>query len=338
MKGKKTEDRRQKSEVRIQRAEGRGQRAEFRSQNGGRNLGRWMALLAVALAAGCAAPKPQFTDADWVSHTTTGRGCYERGDYRRGGEAFERAQRRARALDDADALAISAVNRSVCLLAEGKAEEARAGIDEALADPRTSPSRRAELQAAGARAELALGQPDEASKRAEAALQLRPAPVTRAQALLAKSAAALANNDPAQATQTLQEGLSAGGWRQLSAAIQAEHAARRAEIAAAEKRSADAMGLQDEAARLWKNAGRLPEMGRALAEAGRQAKAADNLAEASDRFWRAARSLWALGLQPEAVRVLEEGVACAEELKDEAVGKRMAELFVTFKAGKRPSK
>ena len=73
----------------------------------------------------------------------------------------------------------------------------------------------------------------------------------------------------------------------------------------------------------------------ALAEAGRQARAAGNLPGACDRLYRASRSQWAQGLQAEAVRTLEEGVACAEELKDEAMGKRMAELFVTYKDGKR---
>lgn len=324
--------------MRKEKSDVRSQSSEFRGQAGGQNLGPWMALLSVVLAGGCAAPKPQFTDADWVSQTTTGRGCYERGDCRRGADAFGRAQQRARALDDANALAVSAVNRAVCLLAEGKAEEARAGIDEALADPRISQPRRAELLAAGARAELALGQPDEAVARADGALELAPAPATRAQALLAKSAAALAKADPAQAVKALEDGLSAGGWSRLPATIRAEYAERRAEIAVAEKRPADALELQDEAAGLWKNAGRLPEMARALAEAGRQAKAAGKPAEACDRFWRAARSLWAQGLQPDAVRVLEDGVACAEELQDEAAGKRMAALYVTFQEKQRLSK
>ena len=46
------------------------------------------AIVALLLAAGCAAPRPaQFTDADWVAQATTGRGAYERGDFRRGAEA-----------------------------------------------------------------------------------------------------------------------------------------------------------------------------------------------------------------------------------------------------------
>ena len=65
---------------------------------------------AALLVAGCATPpEPQFMDADWVSHVTTGRGAYERGDYRRAAEAYGRAEQRAQALDDADALAVAAV-------------------------------------------------------------------------------------------------------------------------------------------------------------------------------------------------------------------------------------
>ncbi len=77
-------------------------------------------------------------------------------------------------------------------------------------------------------------------------------------------------------------------------------------------------------------------MARALAEAGRQGRAAGDLAAACDRFWRAARSLWAQGLQTEAAHALEEGVSCAEQLGDEAVAKKMAELLVTFKKENRP--
>ena len=92
----------------------RGQSSGFR--------GSWVAAVAVALAAGCSTPpEPQFTDADWVSNATTGRGAYERGDFRRAADAYARAQQRARALDDADALAVSAVTRATCLLAAGQA-------------------------------------------------------------------------------------------------------------------------------------------------------------------------------------------------------------------------
>ena len=74
-----------------------------------------------------------------------------------------------------------------------------------------------------------------------------------------------------------------------------------------------------------------------MAAAGQQAKASGDLPRACDRFYRAARSLWAQGFQAEAAHTLEEGVACAEELKDKAIGKRMTELVVTFKDGKRLS-
>ena len=308
--------------------------SEFRIQNSelrSGKPGRWTALLAVLLAAGCATPKAaQFTDADWVSQSTTGRGAYERGDYRRAAEAYGRAERRARALDDADALAVAAVNRATCLLADGKAADAKAGIDEALSDARVAQARRAELQVAAARAE--------AIARVGEALKLEPPPALKAQALLAKSGAELARENPAAAAKALTDGMSAKEWKGLPISLQAEQAALRAQIAVAEKKPAEAMVLQDEAATLWKKADRLPDMARALAEAGRQAQAADDLAGACDRFYRAARSLWAQGLQPEAVRVLEEGVKAAEQLDDEAVAKKIAALFVTFKDEQRLDK
>ena len=296
------------------------------------------ASLAAWLLAGCASPKTaQFTDADWVSQSTTGRGAYGRGDFRRAADAYGRAEERAKALDDADALAVAAVNRAVCLLADGKAAEALAGVDEALADGRVSENHRAELRVAGARASLALGKPEDALSQVDEALKLEPPAELRAQALLAQSAARLAKGEPAAAEKALSAGFSAKEWSGLPEALRAEKAARRAEIAAAENRASEAAGLHDEAAALWRAAGRLPEMARALAAAGRQEKSSGNLPAACDCFYRAARSLWAQNLRPEAVRVLEEGVACAEELKDEATGKRMAELFVTFRDEKRLS-
>ena len=309
-----------------------------RIQHGDSKPGLWTALLAVLLAAGCAAPKAQFTDVDWVSHATTGRGAYERGDYRRAADAYGRAQERARALDDADALAVAAVNRAVCLLADGQAKEALAGVREAVADGRVAEDRQTELQVVGARASLALGKPDEALASLAVVLKSNPPVLLRAQALLTEAAVHLAGNDPAAASKALLSGLSEKAWAGLPASIRAERAERLGRIATAQERPRDAVAPWDEASRLWKKANRLPEMARALAEAGRQAKASGDLAGACDRFYRAARSLWAQEIRPEAARTLEEGVSCAEQLEDEAVAKRMAELLVTFKHGERLSK
>ena len=330
------EEGRRNSEYRIQKTECGMQDLGVGMQKGIRHLGRWVALLGVVLAGGCATPPVAlFTDAEWVSHATTGRGCHERGDYRRGAEAYGRAQERARALDDADALAVSAVNRAMCLVADGRAGEALGGLEEALADARVSESRRTEVLVALARAEEAQGRVEEALARAGEALKREPEPAQAAQAALAKAGAELIRGDPAAAGAALGEGLGAKDWERLPEALRAERAALRGRIAAAEGKPSEALARQDEAAMLWKKAGRLPEMARALAEGGRQAQAAGEGAGACDRFHRAARSLWAQGRQAEAVRVLEEGVEAAERLGNEGVAKKMAELFVTFKEGQR---
>lgn len=314
------------------------QNSGFRIQNGGRSAAGLAALWVVVLAAGCAAPKAQFTDAEWVSHATTGRGCYERGDYARGADAYGRAQTRARALDDADALAVAAVNRAVCLLAAGRAQEALAAVREAQVDGRVAKDRQAELQVVGARASLALGKPDEAMAFLAVVLKSNPPVLLRAQALLTEGAVHLAANDPAAAAKALFSGMPEKAWAGLPASLRAEQAELLGRIATAQDRSGDAVAQWDEASQLWKKAGRLPEMARAMAEAGRQAQAAGKLPEACDRFYRAARSLWAQGLGPEAIRTLEEGVNCSEHVQDEAFGRRMAELVVTFKDEKRLSK
>jgi tetratricopeptide (TPR) repeat protein len=297
------------------RSEERIQNSGFRIQNRGRKPALWMALGAAVLAAGCAGPKaPQFTDADWVSHSTTGRGAYERGDYRRAAEAYARAQQRARALDEADALAIAAASRAVCLLADGQAGEALAAVQEALADARVSGARQAELQVAGARAQVALGHPGEAMALADAALKLNPSARVRAQALLAQGAVSLAQGQSAAAAKVLEAGMSAKDWGRLPVTIRAERAALLGRVAAAEGRAPEAVAGHDEAAGLWKRAGRLPDMAQALAEAGRQAQAAGDAAGAGDRLFRAARSLEAQGLEEEAQDILREAEACTEAL------------------------
>lgn len=315
----------------------RVQGSGFRSQNGNSRPGRWAALVAIVLAGGCAAPKAQFTDADWVSHATTGRGCYERGDYRRGADAYGRAQERARALDDADALAVAAANRAVCLLAGGDATGARAAVEEALADGRVSAVRRAELQVAGARARLALGEAEEAVAMAGAALEGHPVAGVRAQAALVRGAEALMREDSAAAGKALAEGLSVQEWARQPATIRAERAAQLGEAAALEKRYAEAVERHEEAAALWKQAGRLPEMARAVAEAGRSAQGTGDLAGACERYYRAARSLWAQHLRAEALQRLEEGVSCVELVEDDEMAKKLTERMVTFQSGQRLS-
>jgi hypothetical protein len=131
-------------------------------------------------------------------------------------------------------------------------------------------------------------------------------------------------------------GLSAAVWKTLPAGLQAERAEMEARISAMLESPKQAQQWQERAGGLWRDAGRWPDMARALAEAGRHARAAGDSAAAGNRFWRAARSLWAQGLRDEAVRVLEEGVACAAEAQDEAAGRRMAELLVTFQEQTRP--
>ena len=313
----------------MKRLEVRGQGSEDRKQQAG-DRRQWLVLAgAILLLAGCAAPKPQFTDEDWVSNVTTGRGCYERGDLRRAADAFARAQQRARAMDDADALAVAAVNRAVCLLPLDRAEEALAGLREALADDRVSESRRLELRVTAARAELAAGYADQARTEADLALESDLSLLLRAQALLVKAGADLADHKAPGAGRTLQE-LSAAQWADLPARLRAEQAELEAQISAVLESPGEALDWQDNAVARWREAGRLPEMARALAEAGRLARAAGDLSGACNRLRRAAKSLWAQGVYNEAVRTLEEGVACAEQLEDEDIGRKMAELLVTF--------
>jgi len=294
-----------------------------------------LCLLAVGLA-GCSSPAPQFTDEEWISHSATGRGNFERGDFRRASDAYARAEQRARAMDAADALAVSAVNRAVCLMAAGKPEAALSGVEEALADSRVSADRRTELLVTAARIELDLAHPENAAAHADAVLEMKPLPSVRAQALLARSAAELALGDPARAAATLTTGLPAKAWNQLPAALQAEHSVRRAEIDAAENRPAEAAARQKTAAALWRKADRLPEMARALAAAGRLNQSSGNLQAACDQLYRAARSQWAQGFRTGATRTLKDAVACAEEWGEPDAIRRMAELTVTFQEELRP--
>ena len=288
-----------------------------------------------ALAAGCATTRPpQFSDEVWISHVTTGRGCFARGDFRRGADAFGRAQSRARALDDAEALAVASVDRAVCLLQLGRAAGALGGVEEALAEGGVSAARRQELQAAGARAELALGQPEAVLARTEELLKEKLPRLVEGQALLARAGAELALMDVSAAERTLA-GLSSAAWRRLPGSLRAERAELEARLAAILEAPDSALAWQQRAIELWREAGRLPEIARALAAAGRYARATGNPTLASDCFWRSARSLWAQGLAEDAVAMLEEGRICAAFSQDEAASQRMADLLVTIRGEKR---
>lgn len=294
-------------------------------------IGWLCAGIVLGSLAGCSTPAPQFTDSEWISHSATGRANYERGDTRRAADAYAKAARRARALDDADALAVTAVNRAVCLLAEEQAVEAQRSVAEALADPRVSTARRAELGILASRIDLALDQPEQAKQSARDVLQMELTPAVKAQALLARSAAELALGETAQAADTLSKGLPAKAWKQLPAVFRADRAVRLADLAVANDSAQEAAAYQTTAADLYRQADRLSEMAEALAAAGRQNRASGQLPAACDQLYRAARSLWAQGEEEEAMGVLAEGITCAEELQDPAVGLRMAELGVTFK-------
>ena len=331
--------------MRSKKAEVRGQRSEVREQGSGfrageaRFRGSWAAALVLMLLAGCATPPaPSVTDEDWVSHVTTGRGLYARGDYRRGASAFERAQVRARALDDADALAVAAVNRAQCLLAEGRLGAAQTAIAEALADPRVSRERRMELLVAGAQADWAAGQTATALSRLDELRPMQPAALVRAQAAVLRSKILLAQGDATAAAQVLTADLTRSEWPRVPPSLRAARAAQQAGIAAATNDPATAQTLWDEAARLWQQAGRLPEMARALAAGARLALAANDAPGAGERFYRAARSLWAQGAQSEAVALLQEGLACAEAAPDSPLAQKLAALHVTFQAEQRLTK
>ncbi len=260
----------------------------------------WLAVLALGLLAGCASPPAaQFTDGDWVSQSTTGRGSYDRGDYRRAADAYGRAEQRARALDDADALAVAAVNRAVCLLAEGKAREALAGVDEALADARVSKARQAELKVAGARASVALGKSEEASVPSGRGAD------TRSFVHVAGTGLAGEERSGIGSRRQFRGGEDALGRALREGMVEAPRAspcgtggtpgenggggtsARRMPCESLTNRPR--CGKKPAACRRWP--GPWPRRGSRPRPPG-------DLAGACDRFYRAARSLWAQGLQP----------------------------------------
>lgn len=119
-----------------------------------------LALVAILLlGASCASPNvANIPDDEWVSLSTTARGLYEREDYRRAAAMYDRAVRRAYAIDNADAAAISTANWLKALEADGFVRmftEKSAiilvsneihRINEALSNPDVSPKCRAELQ------------------------------------------------------------------------------------------------------------------------------------------------------------------------------------------------
>jgi tetratricopeptide (TPR) repeat protein len=283
------------------------------------SLGAWLFL------GGCVSPKPFFSDSDWIAHTTTGKAAYQRGDLRAASDAHALAQKRAEALDDAEALAVASVNRAVVLLADGKQLEARSNLADSLADVRVSPRRRTELLSIEARSLYELGDLDASLLAIASALQLSPYPRIQAQLHLVQCSVFI-QQGKAEAAQSILDG--AFFQKQLESlfsAIQAEHAELNARIAETQGRHQEAMKSYDAASILWKEAARLPKMARALANAGRQAKLFGDGFGAGDRLYRSARSLWAQGMADEALSVMGEATEIAATAEDHSLGRRLAE-------------
>lgn len=260
-------------------------------------------LLAIGLLTGCATPpsKPVSTDAIWQSHLKTGKGAYERGDYRRAAEAYQRAAERGVVMDNPDAAAIATINWAASLLSENQIEKAYFSMQSLLIEPLIlSPSIRADALTMTARTRLLLQDDLNATELIEKALAIPQISVTtRAQALCIWSALALKDEDSTAAAKRLHHHFSPSKWKQQSDAIQAEYYLALANITATNQQFLDATQYGEAAVDAYRSAGRFLDMANTLKKCGGWATAAGEY-ETAGTFYARAWASFVYQNQPEA--------------------------------------
>ncbi len=212
------------------------------------------------------------------------------------------ALQRARAMDDAEGVALMAYNLAACEFEMGDLDRAKLHLAEIRA---TAPEfRTPALRLLDARIALGEGRLDDA----EAALRTARAEPPfrgseRAVEALLRASIELARGHPAEAARRLDQ--ANGMLAKSPASLRAEAEELRAEIHAKQGASADAAAAWERAANLWSEAQRAGPVAETLAAAAASWADAGNETRALELEYRAARSALANG-QPALVRGILE--------------------------------
>jgi tetratricopeptide (TPR) repeat protein len=297
-----------------------------------RLLPAFLVCLAAGCAAGCAtASKPApLGDVVLTNQTTAARAAFEQGQYDSAVSLYSQALHRAWAIDDPAAIADASYNLAICLMEQGKLNQASSLLVDA-----DDESRRA-----------GLGDDDILLVQAKIALMTRQSDVAE------QAAARVIADAKADGPLTIQarvivgeaevqSGDAAGAATNLAlarAALTADPAAEQLAIAAGvdelagqlarlNQKPIDAAAAFDRQADELRVANRYPEMAAALARAGESYDDAGQWARAADRFFRAARSYAGAADMPAATSPwLARAAAAAKKAGDEALSGRIDSL------------
>ena len=280
----------------------------------------WAALLAGLT--GCAMHRSAATgDSELRAATTAAQLAYAQDRIELAAQLYARALTRARAMDDAAAIADAAYNLGACLTELGQYSRALVQLDEAEGEARRAGRPIVDILLVKATVLRLQKKPAAAMSLAEQILNHDPPPsnIERAQAYLVKAEASCDAGDSADAENAL---------RRLKSVTISSPVLRARLIGAIAatwwlekdwKAAADEFDRAADAARV---AHRYSLMSSDLADAGRSYEAAKNEGLAADRYYRAARAAYGLGDPTGALKLLSASQAAAKTAGASALAAR----------------
>jgi len=258
-----------------------------------------VALVLVTATAGCGGggkvPPPPEGDTELIQSATAGRMAFDRGEPAQAVIFFERALKRARALDDSAQIGNAAYNLAICRVSLGQHERARQLLHEAAYEAARSGGNLADIVLMEAKTARLQGKPTEAMALADQTLAAPQATaVHKLQAHLLRGQALCDQNQSGAAQAELRQ---ARGYLppQPSPALSAGEARLAGRIAMLEKQVATALEqfrrelVMLRQAKLYRE---LPAAWVRLAEASHQA---GEPVQAGEYYYQAARMTWAQG-------------------------------------------
>jgi tetratricopeptide (TPR) repeat protein len=276
-----------------------------------------LAVLAVLLAGGCAAPRPEYEpprDEELARLAQAARTAFERGEWQQASRQHEAALRRAYGLDDPREIGNAAYNLAVSLIGEGEYERAADLLDEAGRELLRAGENLADVLVVQARLALLMGRHEQAWDAAEQALthpQSAPEPSHAGLVWLLQGQAAAALGESELARSRLAEAESVLA-QEVNGALRADIERLRGEIHLIENEAEMAGRAFDREADLWRATGRLRDVARALERAGEAYGRAGVADRAAERYFRSARSRFAQEEVEAARSLLERALELAE--------------------------
>jgi tetratricopeptide (TPR) repeat protein len=284
----------------------------------------WAALL--PQLSGCATHRiASSADSELTAATTAAQLAFANDRIELALQLYGGALARARALDDAAAIADAAYNLAACLIELGQYSPALVQLDEAEAEAKRAGRPIVDVLLLRATVAHLQIKPTLAMALADQILSQNPPPsnTERAQAYLVKAEASCDAGDAAGAENALR-GLNAATIS--SPVLRARLISAIASTRRLEKDWKAAASEFDRAADAARVAHRYPLMGRDLADAGRAYQAGGNHGMAADRFYRSARSAYGLGNATDALKLLAACEAAANSAGASALAQRAKSL------------